>query len=43
MTNPLSAVETITNNVKSVKRIEDGQIIIYRNGVRYNALGTEIR
>jgi len=43
MTNPLSAVETITNNAKSVKRIEDGQIIIYRNGVRYNALGTEIR
>ena len=38
-----TAVETITNNVKSIKRIEDGQIIIYRNGVRYNALGTEIR
>ena len=38
-----TAVETITNNAKSVKRIEDGQIIIYRNGVRYNALGTEIR
>ena len=38
-----TAVETVTNNEKSVKRIEDGQIIIYRNGVRYNALGTEIR
>ncbi len=38
-----TAVETVTNNAKSVKRIEDGQIIIYRNGVRYNALGTEIR
>lgn len=38
-----TAVETVTNNAKSVKRIEDGQIVIYRNGVRYNALGTEIR
>ncbi len=38
-----TAVETITNNAKSIKRIENGQIIIYRNGVRYNALGTEIR
>lgn len=38
-----SAVETLTNDSKSIKRIEDGQIIIYRNGVRYNALGTEIR
>lgn len=38
-----TAVETVTNNAKSVKRIENGQIIIYRNGVRYNALGTEIR
>ena len=38
-----SAVETVTSNTKSVKRIENGQIIIYRNGVRYNALGTEIR
>lgn len=38
-----SAVETLTNDAKSIKRIEDGQIIIYRNGVRYNALGTEIR
>lgn len=39
----VTAVETVTNNAKSVKRIENGQIIIYRNGVRYNALGTEIR
>lgn len=38
-----SAVETVTNSVKSIKLIENGQIVIYRNGVRYNALGTEIR
>jgi len=38
-----AAVETLTNDAKSIKRIEEGQIVIYRNGVRYNALGTEIR
>ena len=38
-----SAVETVTNQVKTVKRIENGQVIFIRNGVRYNALGTEVR
>lgn len=38
-----SAVINVTNAAQSVKRIENGQIIILRDGVRYNMLGTEIR
>lgn len=38
-----SAVDNIVNATKSVKRIENGQIVIYRNGVRYNLLGAEVR
>lgn len=38
-----SAVANVANAAQSVKRIENGQIIILRDGVRYNMLGTEIR
>ena len=38
-----SAVENVNNAVKSVKTIENGQLVIIKNGVKYNALGTEIR
>ena len=38
-----SAVDNIVNAAKSVKRVENGQIVIYRNGVRYNMLGSEMR
>lgn len=38
-----SAVDNIRTDAKSVKRIENGQIVIYRNGVRYNLLGAEVR
>lgn len=38
-----SAVANVANAAKSVKCIENGQIIILRDGVRYNMLGTEIR
>ena len=37
------AVDNVRNDVKSVKRIENGQIVIERNGARFNLLGTEIR
>lgn len=33
------AVQTIQLNAKSIKRIENGQVIIENNGVRYNAAG----
>lgn len=33
------AVETIPMEIKSIKRIENGQLIIENNGVRYNAAG----
>lgn len=33
------AVETIPMEIKSIKRIENGQMIIENNGVRYNAAG----
>ena len=39
----VAAVDNIFCDVKSVKRIENGQVIIIRNGVRYNLLGTEVR
>lgn len=35
-------VENIQLNVKSIKRIEDGQVIIENNGVRYNMNGTAL-
>lgn len=38
-----SAVDNIVSAAKSVKRVENGQIVIYRNGVRYNLLGAEVR
>ena len=38
-----SAVANVANAPQSVKRIDNGQIIILRDGVRYNMLGTEIR
>ncbi len=38
-----SAVDNIVSAAKSVKRVENGQIVIYRNGVRYNMLGSQMR
>lgn len=38
-----SAVENVTNQAKTVKRIENGQVVFIRDGVRFNVLGTEIR
>lgn len=38
-----SAVINVNNDAKSLKTIENGQIIILRDGIRYNMLGTEIR
>lgn len=34
-----TAVQTIQLNAKSIKRIENGQVIIENNGVRFNAAG----
>ncbi len=38
----LSAVEQAAIEHKAVKTLENGQIVIKKNGVRYNALGTEL-
>ena len=38
-----SAVDNVNAAVKSVKRIENGQLVIIKNGVKFNALGAEIR
>ena len=35
--------DSINATSKAVKRIENGQIVIIKNGVRYNALGAEIK
>lgn len=38
-----SAVDNIKADAKTIKTIENGQVVIIKNGVKYNALGTEIR
>lgn len=35
-------IENTAEEAKALKRIEDGQVVIIRNGVRYNALGAKI-
>ena len=41
-TTPTEIVNAVDTN-KAVKRIVNGQLVIERDGVRYNALGTEVR
>ncbi len=36
-----TAIDNTKDGAKAVKMIENGQIVIYKNGVRYNALGTQ--
>ena len=38
-----SGMENTNANVKAVKRIINGQLVIEKNGVMYNALGAEVR
>jgi hypothetical protein len=38
-----SAVENVNADVKAVKTIENGQVVIIKNGVKYNTLGAEMR
>ena len=38
-----TAVDNIKADAKTIKTIENGQVVIIKNGVKYNALGTEIR
>ncbi|MBR4263692.1 MAG: hypothetical protein IKQ48_03855 [Paludibacteraceae bacterium] len=37
------AIENVSGENKAVKAIENGQVVIIRNGVRYNALGVEVK
>ena len=36
------AVENVEADVKTVKIFENGQLVIIKNGVRYNALGAAL-
>lgn len=36
-------VENIFSGEKAIKRIENGQLVIIKNGVRFNALGVELK
>jgi hypothetical protein len=36
-------VENITTETTASKRIENGQLLIHRNGNTYNVLGTQIQ
>ena len=38
-----TAISNTVVNAKAVKTFENGQLVIIKNGVKYNALGTEIR
>ena len=38
-----TALDNTADEAKTIKRIENGQLVIYKNGVRYNALGAEIK
>ena len=35
-------VENVFDNAKAVKVFENGQLVIIKNGVRYNALGAQL-
>ena len=43
LTTPETAIENVFSDVKAVKTIENGQVIITKGNVRYNALGVEIK
>lgn len=38
-----TAIETVRTATKAYKTVIDGQVVILKNGKRYNALGTEIK
>ena len=38
-----TAVDNVATSTKAVKVVEDGQLIIIKNGVRYNVAGQEIK
>ena len=38
----VEAVENVNATVKAIKTIENGQLVIIKNGVRYNALGAQL-
>jgi len=39
---PVQGVENVLDNAKAVKTFENGQLVIIKNGVKYNALGVEL-
>ena len=36
------AIDNVNDNVKAVKTFENGQLVIIKNGVKYNALGAQL-
>ena len=38
-----TAIDNAAAEIKAIKRIENGQLVIIKNGVRYNAVGTVVR
>ena len=38
-----TAIDNTAEDVKAIKRIENGQLVIIKNGVKYNALGAEVK
>ena len=40
---PDQAVDNVDASAKTVKVMKDGQLVIIKNGVKYNALGVELK
>ena len=40
--NPGDGIEDVKAAIKAIKIIENGQLVIIKNGIRYNALGTQL-
>lgn len=36
-------INNVSDNEQTIKRIENGQVVIIRNNVKYNTLGAEIK
>lgn len=42
LANPTTAIDNTTLRTPSVKTIENGQLVIIRDGVKYNAMGIQL-
>ena len=41
--NTATAIDLVNGEKKALKRIENGQVIIIRDGIRYNVMGVKLQ